>query len=38
LGVEFQEIRKGDRQILRFLLRKLAEQQLEENFELELQR
>jgi PilZ domain len=37
LGVEFQEIRKGDRQILRFLLRKLAEQQLEENFELELQ-
>lgn len=38
LGVEFQEIRKGDRQILRFLLRKLAEQQLEEGFELELQR
>jgi hypothetical protein len=37
LGVEFQEIRKGDRQILRFLLRKLAERQLEENFELELQ-
>jgi hypothetical protein len=36
LGVEFQEIRKGDRQILRFLLRKLAEQQLEEGFELEL--
>ena len=38
LGVEFQEIRKGDRQILQFLLRKLAEQQLEESFELELQR
>lgn len=36
LGVEFQEIRKGDRQILRFLLRKLAEQQLEEGFDLEL--
>jgi hypothetical protein len=36
LGVEFSEIRKGDRQILRFLLRKLAEQQLEEGFDLEL--
>jgi hypothetical protein len=38
LGVEFYEIRKGDRQILQFLLRKLAEQQLEESFEFELQR
>jgi hypothetical protein len=35
-GVEFGEIRKGDRQILRFLLRKLAEQQLEEAFHLEV--
>jgi hypothetical protein len=37
LGLEFREIRKGDRQILRFLLRKLAEQELEQSFELELQ-
>jgi hypothetical protein len=27
LGIEFREIRKGDRQILQFLLRKLAEKQ-----------
>lgn len=38
LGVEFREIRKGDRQILQFLLRKLAEKQLEEGFQLEVQR
>ncbi len=37
LGIEFREIRKGDRQMLQFLLRKLAEQKLEESFELELQ-
>ncbi|MCU1299634.1 MAG: hypothetical protein JWO91_3912 [Acidobacteriaceae bacterium] len=37
LGLEFREIRKGDRQILRFLLRKLAEQELEQSFEFELQ-
>ena len=36
LGIEFREIRKGDRQILRFLLRKLAEQQLENLFQLEI--
>ena len=36
-GIEFREIRKGDRQMLQFLLRKLAEQKLEESFELELQ-
>ncbi len=36
-GIEFREIRKGDRQILQFLLRKLAEQELEASFELELQ-
>jgi len=37
LGVEFREIRKGDRQILNFLLRKLAEKQLEDIFQLEVQ-
>jgi len=36
LGIEFREIRKGDRQILQFLLRKLAEQQLENSFQLEI--
>jgi hypothetical protein len=36
LGIEFREIRKGDRQMLQFLLRKLAEEKLEESFELEL--
>ena len=36
MGLEFREIRKGDRQNLRFLLRKLAEQELEQSFELEL--
>jgi hypothetical protein len=38
MGLEFREIRKGDRQALRFLLRKLAEQELEQSFELVLQR
>jgi PilZ domain len=33
-GIEFREIRKGDRQMLQFLLRKLEERQLEESFEL----
>lgn len=36
-GIEFREIRKGDRQTLNFLLRKLAEKQLEKSFELEPQ-
>jgi hypothetical protein len=36
-GIEFREIRKGDRQMLQFLLRKLEEQKLEEAFELEVQ-
>jgi hypothetical protein len=36
-GIEFREIRKGDRQMLKFLLRKLEEQKLEESFELDLQ-
>jgi hypothetical protein len=34
-GIEFREIRKGDRQLLMYLLRKLAEQQLENSFHLE---
>ena len=37
MGIEFREIRKGDRQMLQFLLRKLEEQKLEESFDLELQ-
>jgi hypothetical protein len=37
-GIQFHKIRKGDRQMLQFLLRKLAEKQLEESFEVELQR
>ncbi|HZR58897.1 MAG TPA: PilZ domain-containing protein [Terriglobales bacterium] len=36
MGLEFREIRKGDRQTLRFLLGKLAEQELEQSFELEI--
>jgi len=36
LGIEFNEIRKGDKQVLSFLLRKLAEQQFEEAFQLEV--
>lgn len=36
MGIEFSEIRKGDRQVLSFLLRKLAEQQFEEAFQLEV--
>jgi hypothetical protein len=36
-GIQFHKIRKGDRQMLQFLLRKLAEQQLEHSFEIELQ-
>jgi hypothetical protein len=35
-GVEFSEIRKGDRQVLHFLLHKLAEKELESLFEFEL--
>jgi hypothetical protein len=37
-GIEFSEIRKGDRQMLKHALQKLAEQQLNENIELEMQR
>ncbi len=36
VGIEFREVRKGDRQILQHLLRKLTEQQLEECFQLDL--
>jgi hypothetical protein len=36
VGVEFREIRKGDRQILHFLLRKLAEKHLEEVYHFEV--
>ncbi len=34
IGVEFSEIRKGDRQVLQFLLKKLTEQQFEQAFQL----
>ena len=37
IGIEFSEMRKGDRQTLQFLLRKLEEKKLEEVFELEVQ-
>ena len=37
LGIEFREIRKGDRQILQFLIRKLAEKQdLEDTLQFEI--
>jgi hypothetical protein len=36
-AIRFHKIRKGDRQMLQFLLRKLAEEQLEDSFEIELQ-
>jgi hypothetical protein len=38
LGIEFQEIRKGERQILQFLMRKLAEKQFEEVLQFEVHR
>jgi len=38
VGIEFNEIRKGDRETLKHLLRKLEEQKLEEVFQLEVQR
>lgn len=34
-GIEFREVRKGDRQMLQYLLRKLAEQDLEDSFQIE---
>lgn len=36
VGIEFREIRRGDRQMLEFLLRKLAEQKFEEDFHLDV--
>ena len=38
LGIEFSEIRKGERQILQFLLRKLAEKHLEDTLQFEVHR
>ncbi len=37
VGIEFSEIRKGDQQMLKYLLRKLQEEQLEEVFQLDVQ-
>ena len=36
LGIEFREIRKGERQILQFLIRKLAEKHFEETLQFEI--
>ncbi len=36
LGIEFRQIRKGERQILQFLIRKLAEKHLEDNLQFEI--
>ncbi len=38
LGIEFREIRKGERQILQFLVRKLAEKHLEDTLQFEVHR
>lgn len=35
MGIEFREIRKGDRQVLNYLLEKFTQQQFEEWFEME---
>ena len=36
LGIEFHEIRKGERRILQFLIRKLAEKHLEDTLQFEI--
>jgi PilZ domain-containing protein len=36
LGIEFREIRKGERQILRFLIRKLSEKHFEDTLRFEI--
>jgi len=36
MGIEFRELRKGDRQILRFLLRKLSEKEFEDTLNFEV--
>lgn len=38
LGIEFRQIRKGERQMLQFLIRKLAEKHLEDTLQFEIQR
>lgn len=38
LGIEFREIRKGERQILQFLVRRLAEKHLEDTLQFEVHR
>jgi len=38
VGIEFHEIRKGERQILQFLIRKLAEKHLEDSLQFEIHR
>ncbi|HEV3206638.1 MAG TPA: PilZ domain-containing protein [Terriglobales bacterium] len=38
LGIEFHEIRKGERQILQFLLRKLADKHFEDTLQFEINR
>jgi hypothetical protein len=37
VGIEFSEIRKGDQQMLKFLLQKLEKERLEEIFDVEVQ-
>lgn len=37
-GIQFREIRKGDRERLRHLLQQMAEQELEESFQLEIEK
>jgi hypothetical protein len=36
VGIEFKEISKGERQILQFLIRKLAEKHCEETLQFEI--
>jgi hypothetical protein len=36
LGIEFHKIRKGERQILQFLIRKLAEKNFEDTLQFEI--
>jgi PilZ domain len=38
VGIEFTEIRKGDKEMLQYLLQKLEEQRLEEVFQLDVQK
>ena len=36
LGIEFREIRKGERQMLQFLMQKLGEKRFEETLQFEV--